>query len=120
MACVFIFGGEGEEKGKQSGVFALDGLNGHGALQTLLLQLAFHFVGLGDVAVEGMGVGLTAAAAIEFGKAVPTLLFCIYITQFKCIAHIRIYNTVIYISQAKLFFTHELMTRIQIAPRCNR
>ena len=78
------------------------------------------FIRFVNVTVAVISICCAATAAVEFGKAVPTLLFCIYITQFKCIAHIRIYNTVIYISQAKLFFTHELMTRIQIAPRCNR
>ena len=37
------------------------GVDGHGALQTLPLHLAFHVVGLGNVPVERPSIGSAAA-----------------------------------------------------------
>ena len=54
-------------------------------------------------------IGSTTAAAIEFGKTVATLLFCIYITQFERIADVRLDDTILYIPQTKLVFTYKLM-----------
>ena len=41
-----------------------------GTLQTFLLDFAAHFVRLADIAVEQVGIGMTAAGAEETGPAV--------------------------------------------------
>ena len=117
MACVFIIGAEGRRKGAESGVFTLDGLNGHGALQTLLFQLAFHFVGLGDVAVEGMGVGLAAAAAIEARPALGAFFLGEHGILLEARLHGGIKGAVQHRAHAHPLAAHELVAGVDVAVR---
>ena len=52
----------------------LGGLHGDGAFQALFLHLALHFIGLEQVAVEGVGVGRAPAGAVEPRPAGGALL----------------------------------------------
>ena len=46
------------------------GLHVDGALKTLLLDFAADFIGLTDIAMEQVGVGMAAAGAEETGPAI--------------------------------------------------
>ena len=87
-------------------------LNHDSALYTLLLQLAALIIGISDCAVEVVGVGGTATAAIESGKTVATFFLGINITALKLILDVSGLDAIPDITHNEVLIAHKLVAWI--------
>lgn len=66
------------------------------------MKLASQIVYAGDGAGSVIGVGGTASAAVQFGKAVGAFFVGIDVTALKLVAHLTVGDAVVDIAQQEL------------------
>ena len=92
----------------------LDGPDCQGAFQAFALQLALHVIRLGNVAVEGMGVGLAAAAAKEARPAIGAFFLAENVILREAALHGGIKAAVEHGAHAHAGASHKLVAGIDV------
>lgn len=94
-----------------------DRLDPDGAFQTLSLGFATEIIGLHEIAVAVIGIGVTATAAVELCPTVSALVLVVNMGPVETVVQTVFKHRVFYVAQEKFRISHELMARVKISFR---
>ena len=90
------------------------GLHQNGVFQTFPLQLAAVFIGLGNIAVDQVGIGVAATAAEEASPALTAFRLSHHMGVTEFLYQLGLYNAGFQGAQLILLATNELMAGIYV------